>query len=196
MLISWQAGSRCAAAAQPLFLRRSRPAPAARRAVAARSHHRSAGPLSGTAGRSSSTACRFLTNMHKQQQAEEEEQVTAQQQLQLDALKDYEHPISVEEVRVCGAAALWTALQHTACCLPNRGSPADPLCTNNHSSQFRKLGYEAVDMICDYMQSVEGARVVPDVQVGSGVLVQSVAEATAAFAEVERLWGRQMLVLP
>jgi hypothetical protein len=33
-------------------------------------------------------------------------------------------------------------------------------------TQFRKLGYEAVDMICDYMSSVQDAKVVPDVQVG------------------------------
>jgi hypothetical protein len=31
--------------------------------------------------------------------------------------------------------------------------------------QFRKLGYETVDMICDYMKSVPDAKVVPDVQV-------------------------------
>lgn len=32
--------------------------------------------------------------------------------------------------------------------------------------EFRKLGYETVDMICDYMKSVPNARVVPDVQPG------------------------------
>jgi hypothetical protein len=31
--------------------------------------------------------------------------------------------------------------------------------------QFRKLGYEAVDMICEYMKTVPEARVVSDVQV-------------------------------
>jgi hypothetical protein len=33
--------------------------------------------------------------------------------------------------------------------------------------QFRKLGYEAVDMICEYMKTVPEARVVPDVQVSA-----------------------------
>lgn len=31
--------------------------------------------------------------------------------------------------------------------------------------QFRKLGYEVVDMICDYMTTSKNARVLPDVKV-------------------------------
>lgn len=39
--------------------------------------------------------------------------------------------------------------------------------------QFRKLGYETVDMICEYMKSVPDAKVVPDVQVRLALTPQS-----------------------
>lgn len=42
---------------------------------------------------------------------------------------------------------------------------ADYLLAHACALQFRKLGYEAVDMICEYMKTVPEARVVPDVQV-------------------------------
>lgn len=48
------------------------------------------------------------------------------------------------------------------------------------NTQFRKLGYEAVDMICEYMTSVQDAKVVPDVQVGLVHRQQQTAPTAAA----------------
>lgn len=63
--------------------------------------------------------------------------------------------------------------------------------------QFRKLGYEAVDMICDYMQSVPEARVVPDVQVRNhtdtaGVGLVQVAAAAAAASRFPCVFAMAM----
>ncbi|KAF6264901.1 aromatic-aminoacid decarboxylase [Scenedesmus sp. NREL 46B-D3] len=49
------------------------------------------------------------------------------------------------------------------------GVPADALADYEHPvsvEKFRKLGYEVVDMICDYMSSAKQRHVMPDVQPG------------------------------
>lgn len=71
----------------------------------------------------------------------------------------------------------------------------DPLQDYQHPlsiEEFRKLGYEAVDMICDYMTSVQHAKVVPDVQPGylRPLLPASAPEKPEPWSDIKRdFWG-------